>query len=175
MQQRTGRFGLVTMALHADHDSALLDSQAEVVAQDRWLVMDPRTAVTDSDASASQLARHAAEEVDHELGQILMRRNSSPLRLWAVIHDLSRLPTSDPSWIAMALINIMRELNHRHIDTLCLPCLGCADGTVGEEQFLLLLADAMHKAPVVQRLHINLYCEAPHFETLNSALQKLEF
>jgi hypothetical protein len=146
-----------------------------VVAQDRWLVMDPATPIEDSAHEVTELGHAAAIQADREPVEVLLRWGSKPLRLWTVIHDLNRLPTCRKQWIATTLLNTLRELSQRDIETVSMPCLGCSQGVIDAGQFLNLLVRAIHMAPIVHRLRLTLNCERIDHDALCSVLQTIEF
>ncbi|MFT5447809.1 MAG: hypothetical protein ACI9DC_002988 [Gammaproteobacteria bacterium] len=172
---RTGRFGLVSITIRADSGESAHPTQAKVIAQDRWLVMDPETSVRDSAQSAAELGFAAARDADRKLGEVVLRRDSQPLRLWAIIHDLNCQPSSRKSWIATALLNTFHELARRRIESVSMPCFGYAQGIVDTTEFFDMLATAIRKTPVVRRLYIDLDCTVSERAALCDALLKLNF
>jgi hypothetical protein len=172
---RTGRFGLVTISIRADSGASTHPVQARVVAQDCWLVMDPETPVLDSPQSAAESGFAEALTADRKPGEVVLRRDSQPLRLWAIIHDLNRQPTSCKPWITTALLNTFRELARRRIASVSMPCFGYAQGIVDTAAFFDMLATAIRKTPIVHRMYIDLDCTKSERAVMSDALLKLDF
>ena len=73
-------------------------------------------------------------------------REGSPLRLHAVIHDLSEDPTWKDEWVDTALAGILREVERRELRTLALPVLGAVHGKLPLGRFLGLLRAALERS-----------------------------
>ena len=168
---RTGRFGLLTLSLTAP--GSTIRTQALVVAQDRWLVLDD-SPVEDVATPLASLGEQAASDPARPPGSVLVRRGSQPLRLWAVIHDLEATPTSHPRWVEQALDGILREVQRRDLGSLALPDMGCETG-MPPEQFLRMLVETTRSVGLVTRLRVFIAFEEQLLPAACRALSDLDF
>ncbi len=76
-----------------------------------------------------------------------MVRRGTPLRLHAVVHDLSLDPSWREAWIAAALAAVFQEVEVRRLRALSLPPLGSLHGTLSLGSFARLLAAALRCQP----------------------------
>ena len=86
------------------------------------------------------------KELDHTRpvrpGRVIVR-DGTPLRLLAVVHDLSRDPTWRETWVAGALAGVLRESRRRRLKSILLPVLGRVHGRLAVARFVELLRDAL--------------------------------
>jgi hypothetical protein len=118
--------------------------EAEVFEEDTYLVLSSPTAVEVADAEGSLAESLADVESCRPLkpGGILVRPGT-PVRILAVVHDLSREPSWTEEWVGSALDDALAEVELRELAALSLPVLGARHGTLSEEVFCRLLVDAM--------------------------------
>ena len=91
-----------------------------------------------------------------EPGQIITR-DTQPLRLQAIIHDLESDPICNELWIFQALQQAIEVAENRKIYSLQVPLLGCKFGKIKPAQFFAILLEIIRRqrpAPV-NRLWIN--------------------
>jgi len=72
-------------------------------------------------------------------------RDGHPLRLHAVVHDLSQDPTWRETWISSALTEILHEVERRDLRSVALPILGAMHGKLPVVRFLELLRASMER------------------------------
>jgi hypothetical protein len=88
----------------------------------------------------------AMEQEPSPPGSVVVREGR-PLRLLAVVHDLSRDPTWDEAWILAALRALLEETGRRGLRSLATEPLGSRHGRLPIERFLALLGTALREAP----------------------------
>jgi len=76
----------------------------------------------------------------------LLIREGAPLRMHAVIHDLSREPTWTEEWVERALAAVLSEVDRRALRRIALPALGAVHGKLPIERFLELLRAALERS-----------------------------
>jgi hypothetical protein len=77
-------------------------------------------------------------------GSVIIREEH-PLRMLAVVHDLSLDPTWNESWVSEALEEVLREAERRDLRSLALPPLGGVHGKLPAERFVALLRSAAER------------------------------
>jgi hypothetical protein len=91
----------------------------------------------------------AAHEAEPAAPGSVQVRDGRPLRLHAVVHDLSEDPTWKEEWVGAALAGILREVEGRGLRSLALPMLGAVHGKLPLARFVDLLRAALyHSRPV---------------------------
>lgn len=118
---------------------------AEAVEDDTYFVLgaDPRARPSDEHPIRAMTA--ALEAGPAELGSVVVK-DGRPLRLLAVVHDLSAEPTCHEEWVAKALDGIFREAKERELEAVGLPLLGTRHGTLPADRFMVLLREALERA-----------------------------
>ena len=90
----------------------------------------------------------AAHEAEPAAPGSVQVREGRPLRLHAVVHDLSEDPTWKEEWVGAALSNILHESERRAVCRLALPVLGAVHGKLPLVRFVdLLRAGLEHSCP----------------------------
>jgi len=90
----------------------------------------------------------AAHEAEPATPGSVQVREGTPLRLHAVVHDLSEDPTWKEEWVGAALSNILHESDRRAVHRLALPVLGAVHGKLPLARFVDLLRVALeHSRP----------------------------
>jgi len=74
-------------------------------------------------------------------------KNGRPIKLLAIVHDLSSEPTWTEEWISAALDGIFRQIRTRRLKSLGLPPLGSVHGRLGPERFVELLRESLEREP----------------------------
>lgn len=106
---------LVTRAEQAGQFDAIL------IAQDRSLLMDPESPVTDVSEDYDMLERDIQHDTGAEPGSLLVRKDTTPLRLWMVIHDIEQSPSWDPALLRQALSRLPGLASERNIHSVMVP------------------------------------------------------
>jgi len=114
-------------------------ADAVVAEEDTYLVLS-----ADPEVREPGVARLRAfhEAYNAEPGSVVVRRGS-PLRILAVVHDLSQDPTWREEWVAAALDAVFREAEAWKVRSLALPPLGRVHGTLPRERLVALLRAAL--------------------------------
>ena len=105
-------------------------------------------------------------------GQVITR-DTQPLRLQAIIHDLESEPICNELWIFQAIQQAFEIAENRQISALLCPLLGCKFGKIAPRQFFSLLLEIVNRqrpAPV-ERLWISVPEE--NCETVFNILSEL--
>ena len=82
------------------------------------------------------------EQEPAEPGSVIVKAGT-PLRLLAVVHDLSEEPTWREAWVAAALEAVLREAERRAITHLGLEPLGAVHGNLRPDRFVSMLHGAL--------------------------------
>jgi hypothetical protein len=85
-------------------------------------------------------AVHEQEPV--EPGTVIVKAGK-PVKLLAVVHDLSEVPTWREAWVVAALEAILRETERRAITHVGLEPLGAVHGKLRPDRFVSLLHGAL--------------------------------
>ncbi|HPC82178.1 MAG TPA: hypothetical protein P5234_15495 [Thermoanaerobaculaceae bacterium] len=118
---------------------------AVVEEEDTYLVLsaEPRVRETGESLGSALAAVRRAHPLPP--GSVAMRRGK-PVRLLAVVHDLSCTPSWREAWIAAALGGCLRIARRLRLGSLSLPLLGAVHGRFDPERFVSLLRDALAAA-----------------------------
>jgi len=116
-----------------------------VLEDDTWLVLgaDPEFREPTEHPIRIWTALHEAQPLEPGTVSVV---ESHPLRLHAIVHDLSRDPTWREEWIGAALAELFRAAGRRGLRSLALPILGGVHGHLPAERFLVLLEAALESA-----------------------------
>jgi len=102
-----------------------------------------------------------ANKLDHQTllnpGQVVTR-DTQPLRLQAIIHDLESEPICNELWVFQAIQQTMEIVENRKIEAIQTPPLGCRFGKLKYDQFFAILLEIITRqrpAPVA-RIWINI-------------------
>ena len=114
---------------------------AVVEEQDTALILDESDEIRDPGQKppwfyANKLERQALLTP----GQVITR-DTQPLRLQAIIHDLESEPICNELWIFQALQQTIDIAELRKIDSLRMPLLGCKFGKLLPSQFFAILLE----------------------------------
>jgi hypothetical protein len=113
-----------------------------VVEDDTYFVLGADTEVREPKEHPIRVWTEVHETEPAALGSVRVRE-SRPLRLHAVVHDLSDDPTVRPDSVSTALTEILRLVDDRGIRALGLPVLGTVHGKLPAETFARSLRDAL--------------------------------
>ena len=115
---------------------------AVVAEEDTYLVLSADTEVGEPAVARLRVFHEAYAAEPVEPGNVVAREGT-PLRLLAVVHDLSQDPTWREDWVAAAIGAVLREADSRRVRTLAMPPLGRVHGALSRERFVLLLHSAL--------------------------------
>jgi hypothetical protein len=116
--------------------------EALVFEEDTFLVLSAGDVVVEPEEPRARVLANAYASQATAPGSVLVQ-SGKPLRLLAVVHDLSRTPSCQEEWVAAALAAGLRESEAHGLRTLALPLLGRVHGELELERFLTLLHDAL--------------------------------
>jgi hypothetical protein len=78
----------------------------------------------------------------------VLPRGGSPLRLFAVVHDLEQEPSTRDEWILRALENVLSFCRTNHVIALGLDPLGAVHGQRSADQFRQTLQRQLSTSPL---------------------------
>jgi hypothetical protein len=128
----------------ATEGAAPFATDAVVNEEDTYLVLSADAEIRDSQIARLRIFHEAFTAKPAQPGSVVVRPGS-PLRLLAVVHDLSHQPTWSEEWVGAALDAILREVGTRGVRTLAMPLLGRVHGALPAERFVLLLRSALDR------------------------------
>jgi hypothetical protein len=115
---------------------------AVVAEEDTYLVLSADPEVREPEVARLRAFHEAYNAEPAEPGSVVAREGS-PLRLLAVVHDLSLDPSWREEWVAAALEAVLREADARSVRSLVIPPLGRVHGSLPRERLLVLLRAAL--------------------------------
>jgi len=127
-------------------DAPPFEVDAVAAEEDTWLVLSADPVATEPEEGLEEILAAARQAQPEPPGSVVVLEGR-PLRLLAVVHDLSREPTWREEWVASALAAILAECEARGIRSLALPPLGARHGSLAPPRFEELLAEALRAAP----------------------------
>ena len=129
---------------------------AKVFEQDTALILGTANEIKYPMEDIERLINQALEIPPFTPGSILVREQT-PLQLLAIIHDLDKEPTWQEEWIIQALHNILRECEHRQLQSIAMPLLGNLHGSLKKQRFFELLHSLIEQTSPVYLKQIWLY------------------
>jgi hypothetical protein len=117
-------------------------ADAVVAEEDTYLVLSADPEVRETRIARLRVIHEAFAARPAEPGSVVVR-GGSPLRLLAVVHDLSHEPTWREEWVEAALDAVLREVDARSLRTLAMPLLGRVRGDLPIDWFVALLRSAL--------------------------------
>ncbi len=118
--------------------------EAVTAEEDTFLVLSAVPEVREPHARRLRVVHEAFTAEPAEPGSVVVRPGR-PLRLLAVVHDLSQDPSLREEWVASALESALREADARGARTLAMPLLGRTHGGLAPEEFVALLRSALER------------------------------
>jgi len=115
---------------------------AVVAEEDTYLVLSAEPEVREPGVARLRAFHEAYNTEPAEPGSVVAREGS-PLRLLAVVHDLSQDTTWREEWVAAALDAVFRETDAWNVRSLALPPLGRVHGALPRERLVALLRAAL--------------------------------
>jgi len=167
--------GDVEIAIATNHFPPF-DAVAVVEEQDTSLVLGETDEIREpGEKPAWYLANIADTQFLLTPGHVIVR-DTHPLRLQAIVHDLDQDPICKATWVSQALHQIIEITEKRNIHSLQMPLLGTRYGGVEIQQFIDLLLGELtteHTASLKK-----LWLVSPEqqcqliFEELNAAIDR---
>lgn len=118
---------------------------AVVLEEDTYLVLSAEATLRLPGEHPLRVIHAAFDARPEPIGSVLVRAGD-PLRLLAVVHDLSQDTTCRPEWVEVALERVLAVAEERRLRSLGLPLLGTVHGRVAPQQAAALLATALDRA-----------------------------
>ena len=115
---------------------------AVVEEEDTYLVLSADPEVREPEVARLRAFHEAYTAEPAEPGSVVVR-DGAPMRLLAVVHDLSQDPSWREEWVAAALGAVIAEADSRKVRTLAMPPLGRVHGSLPRERFVMLLRSAL--------------------------------
>jgi hypothetical protein len=119
--------------------------QAVIAEEDTFLVLSAAPDIEEPAVPRLRAIHEGLTAAPLSPGTVVVREGS-PLRILAVVHDLSEDPTWRAEWVAAALEGVLRETGARGLRTLAMPPLGRVHGGLPPETFVLLLRAALARS-----------------------------
>ncbi len=113
-----------------------------VIEDDTYGGLGADAVVHESCEDVERLMERAAELEPEPPGSVRVR-DGEPLKIHAIVHDLSREPTWREEWINDALAAAFEEADRRRLSSLALPMLGTLHGSLEPRHFVQLLRLAL--------------------------------
>lgn len=130
---------------------------AVIEEQDTALIMDESNVIRDPGKKPPWFyANKLDQQALLEPGQVVIR-DTLPLRLQAIIHDLESDPICNELWVFQAFQQTMEIVETRKIFAIQMPLLGCKFGKLKQEQFFAIFLEIISRqrpAPV-EKIWIN--------------------
>jgi O-acetyl-ADP-ribose deacetylase (regulator of RNase III) len=117
---------------------------AVAAEEDTFLVLSADPVVRDPKEHPVRLMTRVIETQAEAPGSVIVK-GGSPLRLLAIVHDLSQEPSWREEWIASALDAIFREAESRKLQSIALPLIGTKHGSLEKRRFVVLLRHALER------------------------------
>lgn len=136
---------LSIIAAPAEH-APDLTVDAVVIEDDTCLVLGSEPVARCAEESPRRLLERAAVAQPATPGTVVVRPGT-PLRLHAVVHDLSLDPSWREAWVAAALGAVFQEVEVGRLRVVSLPPLGSLHGTLSLGSFARLLATSLRRQP----------------------------
>jgi len=121
-------------------------ADALLLEEDTYLVLSADPEVREPRVARLRAFHEAYTAEPAAPGRVVVREGS-PLRLLAIVHDLSREPRWREEWVAAALEAALEEAESRRVRTLAIPPLGRVHGSLPAERFVALLRSALGPGP----------------------------
>ena len=102
---------------------------AVVVEEDTYLVLSTATDLRIPEEHPLRVLTAAHESEPEPPGSVVVR-SGQPLKLLAVVHDLSREPSCEEEWVLAALEETFRQTDRLRLRSIALPLLGAVQGVL---------------------------------------------
>jgi hypothetical protein len=128
----------------APKDKPPFEVNAVVLEEDTYLVLSADPVVKEPQGSWHEVVKQVNELQPESPGSVLVRE-TYPLEILAVVHDLDREPSWKEEWIDRALDMVLREFAARRIRSGAIPILGATHGSLASERAAGLLREALKR------------------------------
>jgi len=129
----------------APEDAPPYRVDAIAAEEDTFLVLSSDVEVVQPREHPIRVTNRAFTTNPAKPGSVVVSGNN-PIRLLAIVHDLSREPSWREEWVASALREILLEVDRRNLQSLALPLLGTLHGSLEKRRFVSLLELALDGA-----------------------------
>jgi O-acetyl-ADP-ribose deacetylase (regulator of RNase III) len=119
--------------------AATAQIDARVYEQDTELILRQDLVVREPSQTYADLTQQALIARGFKPGSVVVRE-TDPLQLFAIIHDLGQEPSWREDWIEAALAGVMSVVQERRLASLALPLLGTVHGRLGVSRAAELIA-----------------------------------
>ena len=128
----------------APRDRPPFEVSAVVREEDTYLVLSADPVVKEPQESWDEVVKQVNDLRPETPGCVLIRE-TYPLEILAVVHDLDRDPSWEEEWIAAALGGVLREFAARRVRSGAIPMLGATHGSLAQERAAGLLREALKR------------------------------
>lgn len=132
----TTRIGIVPL------ESPVPEVDAVVIEQDTHGVLAVDSQIVKPQESLAELTKQLTAFQPYRLGGVVVKQ-SQPLQLHAIVHDLEQSPSWRETWILAALEATLKVARARRLRRLGMAALGTVHGRLPLERFLELLVDSV--------------------------------
>jgi hypothetical protein len=143
--------------------------EAIVLEEDTWLVLSAEAAVKQPAEGMVRIMTELMSAEPKAPGSVVVE-NGDPMRMLAVVYDLSEEPLCRPEWVGEALQKILAVAEKKGVATLALPLLGVRHGRLPVARFAELLADVVRQTPLCRLRRIWLMATEPERKELRKLL-----
>lgn len=147
--------------------------QACAFEEDTWLIMSAEPDIAPVEIHPIRRMTELIDARKEAPGTVVVRGNTRPLRLLAVVHDVDCDPTWRAQWVHAALKNLLRECEKHRVSALGLPVLGAKHGAMAADRFAGLLARVLNAASLLFLKRIWLIAPLEDHGRIADALQLL--
>ena len=130
----------------ASAERAPFSVDAVAIEDDTYSVLSADPTVSESADHPIRIWTGLKDIVEAGPGNVIVK-HGRPIKLLAVVHDLSSEPTWMEEWISAALDGIFDQIRTRRLKSLGLPPLGSVHGKLRPERFVELLRDSLEREP----------------------------
>jgi hypothetical protein len=141
-----------------------------VLEEDTWLVLSAEAEVMQPAQGMVRIMTELLSAEPKAPGSVVVE-NDDPLRMLAVVYDLSEEPLCRPEWVGEALQKILAAAEEKGISTLALPLLGVRHGKLPVARFAELLEETARKTPLRRLRRLWLMAAEPERKELRKLLQ----
>jgi len=169
------RFNCVDIAI-APQQFSPFQVDALVKEQDTALIMgESQTLRSDEDMPVWYLANKLESKNLPSPGQVIVR-DTHPLRLQAIVHDLDSEPSCSELWIFQAIQQIFDTAESRGLHAIQMPLLGTRYSGITPRQFFTILLEIINRkrpAPIGKLWLVTTELECEHlFQELTSHINQ---
>jgi hypothetical protein len=119
-----------------------LNVDAIVQEQDTHLILGTEPAIRDTHESYPLLVKKMGRQKPLLPGQVIIK-NTTPLRITAILYDIEQTPVCTEELIADVLKSLLDKFNEYRLKSVAMPLLGSTHGKVKVSGFIKLLQDTL--------------------------------